>query len=110
MRYCFNIDRIPAARMEAAADVNPLTFIPAVEEPQAAVPEHMRNGMKADVGRMIEAAQSGWLTKYQVMYILEYWKPLGLTLSTSTPHMPGSTVQISHSCLQAHPCLRTSKS
>jgi hypothetical protein len=80
--------------MEMASDVTPLCYLPAVEEPEAAIPNLMRNGMKADVARIIEAAQSGWLTKYQVMYILEHWKALGLTLSTTTPHLPQSTLPV----------------
>jgi hypothetical protein len=55
-------------------------------------PEILRNGMKADVAKMIETAQTGWLTKYQVMYLLEHWRKLGLKLSTVTPQKPPSAL------------------
>lgn len=75
--------------MANEGEIVPLALPPAEEAGQAA-PSQMRNGMKADVARMIESSRTGWLTKYQVIYLLENWRALGLTLSTSTPHLPPS--------------------
>lgn len=54
------------------------------------VPDCLRNGMKADVEKIIETAQMGWLSKYQVLYLLENWQDLGLKISPVTPQRPPS--------------------
>ena len=76
--------------MDNAGEITPLTYQPAEAAGQQAAPSQMRNGMKADVTHMIETSTTSWLTKYQVIYLLENWRGLGLTLSTSTPHLPPS--------------------
>ena len=52
---------------------------------QHAVPEN-----REDVARIIETARTGWLTKYQVLYLLQHRETLGLPLSTTTPQLPAS--------------------
>ena len=42
----------------------------------ANLPQTLRNGMKADVEKFIDASASAWLTKFQVMYLLQHWQEL----------------------------------
>jgi hypothetical protein len=76
--------------MEGVIDVASLDPAATAEEAQDVAPDTLRNGMKADVAKIIETARTGWLTKYQVLYLLEHRKALGLSLSTMTPQQPPS--------------------
>jgi hypothetical protein len=76
--------------MESIIDVASLDPAATAEEAHAVAPDTLRNGMKADVAKIIETARTSWLTKYQVLYLLEHRKALGLPLSTMTPQMPPS--------------------
>jgi hypothetical protein len=84
-----NIYRTMAAErpVQALTDALPPPLLAAAA---AAPMQTMRNGVKADMEAMLDAAQTAWLPKYKVMYILALARHCP-TLYTSTPPLPPST-------------------
>lgn len=73
--------------MEQVTDVASL-------DPQATVEHAVPENLRQDVAKIIETARTGWLTKYQVLYLLEHRQMLGLPLSTTTPQLPASALRV----------------